>query len=240
METIGPNDPEDTTESVLIIEDDTSLANGLGHNLRFEGYFVRIATTGPRGLELALAHQPDVILLDLMLPGMGGMEVLKKLRGAGVRSQVLILSARDLEEDKVAGLRLGADDYVTKPFSLKELLARVEAALRRPREARKAAVDECLLFGPVSLYPARREATRDGEPLTLTPKEFDLLALLARSPERAHSREHLLEHVWGDDYDGTPRTVDNFIRRLRTKIEPDPSAPRHLVTVHGVGYKLVP
>lgn len=233
-------DSAQTTESVLIIEDDTSLANGLGHNLRFEGYFVRIATTGPQGLELALAHRPDVIVLDLMLPGMGGLDVLKELRAAGVRSQVLILSARDLESDKVAGLRLGADDYITKPFSLQELLARVEAALRRPREARKAAADERLLFGTVTLYPARRVATRGDEHLTLTAKEFDLLSLLARSPERAHSREHLLAHVWGDDYDGTPRTVDNFIRRLRTKIEPDPSAPRHLVTVHGVGYKLVP
>ena len=227
----------DKEESVLIVEDDVSLANGLGHNLRFEGYHVRIAMDGETGLRMALEHAPDLIVLDIMMPGMDGFEVLQKLRDQGVESQVIILSARDLEHDKIEGLRLGADDYVTKPFSLPELLARVEATLRRPRLKRQAAVEERLTFADVELLPARREVYRTGEPVRTTAREFDLLAFLVRRPGRAFTRDQLLEQVWGDDYDGTARTVDNFIRKLRSKLEPDPTQPRHLETVHGVGYK---
>ncbi len=227
-------------ESVLIVEDDASLANGLGHNLRFEGYHVRVAMDGATGLRMALQHHPDLIVLDVMMPGMNGFEVLERLRDQGVESQVIILSARDLEHDKISGLRLGADDYVTKPFSLQELLARVEAALRRPRLQRQAQAEEVLRFAQVELRPARREARRDGEVLKMTATEFDLLEFLVRRPERAYTRDQLLERVWGEDYDGTARTVDNFVRKLRSKIEPDPAQPSHLITVHGVGYKFVP
>ncbi|MDY0003434.1 MAG: response regulator transcription factor [Polyangia bacterium] len=232
--------PGADNEMVLIVEDDVSLANGLGHNLRFEGYDVRVAMDGKAGLEMALRYDPDLIVLDLMLPGLPGMEVLRRLRQQGSEAQVIILSAREGETDKVEGLRLGADDYVTKPFSLQELLARVEAALRRPRKRRHAMAEERLVIGDVELWPARREARRQGEELSLTAKELDLLVFLARRPQRAFSREQLLQEIWGDDYDGTARTVDNFIRRLRTKIEPTPEQPVHLETVHGVGYKLVP
>lgn len=225
---------------VLIVEDDASLANGLGHNLRFEGYDVRVAMDGQAGLEMALRHEPDLIVLDLMLPRLSGMQVLRTLREQGVESQVIILSARDMEVDKVEGLRLGADDYVTKPFSLKELLARVEAALRRPRKERRARAEERLVIGEVELWPQRREARRRGAELILTAREMDLLAFLARRPDRAFTRDQLLSEVWGEDYHGTARTVDNFIRKLRTKIEPDERNPTHLQTVHGVGYKLVP
>lgn len=232
--------PSAHQEIVLIVEDDVSLANGLGHNLRFEGYEVRVAMDGEAGLDMALRYDPDLIVLDLMLPGLPGLEVLRALRQQGLEAQVIILSARDREKDKVEGLRLGADDYVTKPFGLEELLARVEAALRRPRRQRRSLAEERLAFGEVELWPGRREARRRGAALTLTAKEFDLLAFLARRPERAFSREQLLGEIWGEDYYGTARTVDNFVRKLRTKIEPDPAQPRHLETVHGVGYKLVP
>lgn len=232
--------PSERSELVLIVEDDVSLANGLGHNLRFEGYDVRVAMDGKAGLEMALRYDPDLIVLDLMLPGMPGLEVLRAIRQRGLEGQVIILSARDMEQDKVEGLRLGADDYVTKPFGLQELLARVEAALRRPRKQRRALAEERLVFGEIELWPARREARRRGQDLTLTQKEYDLLVFLVRRPERAFTRDQLLEEVWGDDYDGTARTVDNFVRKLRTKIEPDPNSPTHLQTVHGVGYKLVP
>jgi len=227
-------------ETILIVEDDTALAQGLGHNLRYEGYRVRLATDGRMGLQMALEQPPDLIVLDLMMPGLSGFEVLRELRSQGVESQVLILSARDLEQDKVDGLELGADDYVTKPFSLRELLARITAALRRPRQARTAFADQVLSFADLTLRPATREVRRDGTPIRMTAREFDLLLHLVDHPERPYSRGQLLAQVWGDDYDGTERTVDNFIRKLRRKIEPDPANPTHLQTVHGVGYRFMP
>lgn len=230
----------DHEETILIVEDDASLAQGLGHNLRYEGYRVRLATDGRMGLQMALDQPPDLIVLDLMMPGLSGFDVLRELRSQGVESQVLILSARDLEQDKVDGLELGADDYVTKPFSLRELLARVTAALRRPRQKRTALAEQILSFGEVTLRPAIREVRRSAEPIRMTAKEFDLLLHLVEHPERPYSRGQLLAQVWGDDYDGTERTVDNFIRKLRRKIEPDPANPTHLQTVHGVGYRFMP
>ena len=227
-------------ETILIVEDDASLAQGLGHNLRYEGYHVRLATDGLMGLKMALEQPPDLIVLDVMMPGLSGFEVLRKLRKRGIESQVLILSARDLEHDKVEGLELGADDYVTKPFSLRELLARVTAALRRPRQQRSAQAEQVLSFGELTLRPAIRELRRGSEPIRMTAKEFDLLLHLVNHPERPYSRGQLLTQVWGDDYDGTERTVDNFIRKLRRKIESDPANPTHLQTVHGVGYRFMP
>ncbi len=230
----------DREETILIVEDDSALAQGLGHNLRYEGYHVRLATDGRMGLRMALEQPPDLIVLDVMMPGLSGFEVLRELRREGVESQVIILSAKDLEADKVEGLELGADDYVTKPFSLRELLARVTAALRRPRQHRASFAEKVLSFGELTLRPATREARRAGDAIKMTAKEFDLLLHLAEHPERPYSRGQLLEQVWGEDYDGTERTVDNFIRKLRRKIEPDPTHPTHLQTVHGVGYRFMP
>jgi DNA-binding response OmpR family regulator len=230
----------DHEETILIVEDDASLAQGLGHNLRYEGYRVRLATDGKMGLRMALDQPPDLIVLDVMMPGLSGFEVLRELRAQGVGSQVILLTARDLEQDKVNGLELGADDYVTKPFALRELLARVTAALRRPRLQRSALADELLDLGELTLRPASREVRRGTEPIDMTAREFDLLLHLVRHPERPFSRGQLLAQVWGDDYDGTERTVDNFIRKLRRKIESDPANPTHLQTVHGVGYRFMP
>jgi DNA-binding response OmpR family regulator len=230
----------DREETILIVEDDTSLAQGIGHNLRYEGYHVRLATDGRAGLRMALEQPPDLIVLDVMMPRMSGFDVLRELRRKGVESQVIILSARDLEHDKIQGLELGADDYVTKPFSLRELLARVTAALRRPRQQRAAVAEEVLSFGAITVRPGIREVRRDDEPVRMTAKEFDLLLHLVSHPERPYSRGQLLEQIWGPDYNGTERTVDNFIRKLRRKLEPDPAHPTHLETVHGVGYRFMP
>jgi DNA-binding response OmpR family regulator len=227
-------------ETILIIEDDASLAQGVAHNLRFEGYDVVTAPDGETGLRLACDEAPDLVILDLMLPGMAGLEVLRSLRGEGLEMQVIILSALGREQDKVAGLELGADDYVAKPFGLRELLARVEAALRRPRAERARGAERSIEFGKIRINRAKRAVDRDGRQVHLTAREFDLLLELVSAPERPASREQLLRRVWGYDYEGTERTVDNFIRSLRRKLEDDPSNPRHLTTVHGVGYRFVP
>lgn len=224
-------------ETILVVEDDESLARGVVHNLRYEGYEVLVAADGETGLRLACDARPDLVILDLMLPRMKGLDVLAALREAGLAMQVIIVSARGQEADKVAGLRGGADDYVTKPFGVNELLARVEAALRRPREARLREAEATLDFGDVTILPGRRQVRRGDAELRLTPREFDLLYFLATHPDRPFDRDTLLRQVWGWDYEGTPRTVDNFIRGLRLKIETDPSAPRHLLTVLGVGYR---
>jgi len=224
-------------ETILVVEDDESLARGIAHNLRFEGYLVLQAADGEEGLRLACDARPDLVILDLMLPRMKGLDVLAALREAGVGAQVIILSARSQEADKVAGLRCGADDYVTKPFGVNELVARVEAALRRPREARRREASESLVFGDVTILPGRRRATRGDAELRLTAREFDLLYFLATHPDRPFDRDTLLRQVWGWEYEGTPRTVDNFIHGLRLKIEVDPSSPRYLLTVLGVGYR---
>jgi DNA-binding response OmpR family regulator len=219
-------------ETILVIEDDTSIRGGLELNLRLEGYRVLSAAESARGLELALRGEPDLILLDLMLPDGSGLELLRRLRRERREMQVLILTARGLEADKVEGLSLGADDYITKPFGLKELLARIDAALRRDRLRRGP-----LRFGELAIDRAACEVRRDGEPLKLTRREYDLLLFLAEHPDRVHNRDQLLEAVWGPDYEGTARTVDNFISSLRGKLERDPTAPVHLLTVHGLGYR---
>jgi two-component system, OmpR family, alkaline phosphatase synthesis response regulator PhoP len=226
--------------TILVVEDDPALAAGLAHNLGFEGYRVLQAQDGETGLRKACDERPDLVILDLTLPAMSGWEVLQAMREAELQMPVIILSARGREEDKVRGLRLGADDYVAKPFGLQELLARVEAALRRASRERAQSDELELSFGDIRIFPAQREVSRGGSPVHLTARELDLLLLLVRNPGRAFEREHLLRKVWGFNYEGTERTVDNFIRKLRAKLEADPSAPHHLVTVHGIGYRFEP
>ncbi len=221
---------------VLVVEDDTTLAMGLELNLRAEGHRVTIASDGEAGLRRALADhpdQPDLILLDLMLPKLDGFDVLAELRRRGLQVPVLILSARGEIDDKVRGLGLGADDYLTKPFSVRELAARVAVALRRERRHSQRVVR----FADVEVDIDAREVRRAGTTVEVTPREFELLAWLVARPGRLQSRERLLDAIWGWDYDGTARTVDNFVRRLRVKLEVDPTEPRHLVTVRGAGYR---
>jgi DNA-binding response OmpR family regulator len=222
--------------TILVVEDDRSLREGVALNLRARGWKVVEAADGTEGLRLAFDARPDLIVLDIMLPGWNGLEILSELRSRGNDVPVLVLSARDRVRDKVTGLDRGADDYVTKPFELPELLARIEALLRRRRPAGVA--EERLAFGEVTVDVSARRVTVRGAEVALSAKEFDLLCLLGRHPGQAYTREQILSHVWGWDFEGTPRTVDNFIASLRQKIEADPASPRHIVTVRQVGYRL--
>jgi len=225
-------------ETVLVVEDDHSLREGLALNFRLHGYDVVTAADGEEGMRKAFDMRPDLIVLDIMLPGYSGLEILSELREKGEQVPVLVLSSRDELDDKVEGLGLGADDYLTKPFELPELLARVEAMLRRRRAEHTE--EPQITFGKVTIDMTGREVTVGEERVGLSAKEFDLLCLLARSPERAFTREQILEKVWGWDFEGTARTVDNFILSLRNKIEADPSRPRYIKTVRQVGYKFEP
>lgn len=225
-------------ETILIIEDDDAIREGLLLNLRVEGYQVLSAADARRGLELARESGPDLILLDLMLPDGSGLDLLSTLRREEHEMQVLILTARGLDSDKVQGLKLGADDYITKPFALSELLARIDASLRRERVKRNRSERDRITFGDVTIDRASRAVQLRGAPQRLTTREYELLLHLALHPDRVYSRDQLLTAVWGEDYQGTTRTVDNFISNLRTKLELDPSRPAHIRTVHGVGYKL--
>ena len=229
------------SERILVIEDDPSILRGLQLNLTMEGYAVRSAADGETGLQLARTERFDLLVVDVMLPRLGGLEVIRELRRDDPDLPVLILSAKGQETDKVAGLQLGADDYMVKPFSLKELLARIGALLRRrrakgetgePRSVKKA--------GPVEIDLQSRRATASGRPLELTTREFDLLLYFVSHPDRVFSREQLMESVWGSRYFGTARTVDNFVARLRAHIDDDADAPRHLETVRGIGYRFNP
>jgi two-component system, OmpR family, alkaline phosphatase synthesis response regulator PhoP len=223
---------------LLVIEDDRTLARGLEMNLGFEGFDVRVATDGQQGLRLALDHAPDLIVLDLMLPELDGFSVVSELRRRARATPVLILSARGEVTTKVEALGLGADDFLAKPFSLRELVARLRAHLRRPEWS--AGHERTVAFGDVEVVLNRRLVYRAGQPVDVTSREFDLLAVLVRHPGRVLSRERLLAAAWSFDYEGTPRTVDNFVRQLRVKLEPDPRQPRHLLTVRGAGYRFDP
>jgi two-component system, OmpR family, response regulator len=220
---------------ILVVEDDQNLQRALSYSLDKEGYEVASAADGAQALALARQAPPDLILLDVMLPVMSGLEVCRILR-AESQVPIIMLTARTEETDKVAGLDLGADDYLTKPFGMRELLARVRALLRREKRAMPEGGP--LAFANVSVDPGRHTVTRDGRPLELTPKEFDLLAFLAQHPGLVFSREQLLSRVWGYDYGGGTRTVDVHVRWLRQKLEADPENPRFLLTVRGTGYKL--
>jgi len=224
---------------ILVIEDDPSILRGLQLNLTMEGYTVRSAMDGEAGLALALSERPDLLLVDIMLPKLDGLSLIRSLRTTDPDVPILILSAKGQEVDKVAGLDLGADDYIVKPFSLKELMARIAAALRRGRgsDANRAAVKR---FGAAEVDLTARQLTVDGKHVPLTAREFDLLAFFVAHPGRVYSREQLMQAVWGSRYTGTARTVDNFVARLRAHIGDDAERPRHLETVRGYGYRFTP
>jgi two-component system, OmpR family, alkaline phosphatase synthesis response regulator PhoP len=228
-----------TMPRILIVEDNPDLAYGLRTGLEIEGYDVQVADDGETGLDRAKAWGPDLVMLDLMLPGMDGYRVLKTLREAGSNVPVLILTARGEEADKVLGFRLGADDYVTKPCGVLELLARVGALLRRSRIAdRSNGGDGHERFGSVEINPASRTVLKEGTPVALSPKEFDLLLALVRRRGAVASRVELLREVWGHRVEVMTRTVDIHIAELRRKLEDDASNPRHILTVWKAGYRL--
>jgi len=224
------------TETILIIEDDPTMLRGLRDNFEFEGYHVQTAADGDAGLKAALAIRPDLIILDLMLPKVNGYEICRFLREEQLDMPILMLTAKSQESDVILGLKLGADDYITKPFSIKELLARAEAFLRRRRN-RTATRQE---FGDCRLDTAARTLTRAGRDVPLSPKEFDLLAYFAAHAGRALSRDTIMATVWGYDRTVTLRSIDRFVNALRQKIEPDPSAPQFIKTVREFGYKFDP
>jgi len=231
--------PDDPKPKILVIEDDESITLGLQMNLEAEGYRVTIAMDGEEGLTQALAGNFDLLVLDVMLPRMNGFELVRALRAKGENVPVVMLSARGEEMDKVMGLELGAEDYITKPFGLAELLARVKAVLRRDGIVRKRG-EQPLRAADLEVNPRTREVRRDGALVELTATEFDVLWALIEANDRAISREEMLERVWGPGHHVTLRTIDNFVLQLRAKLEADPTEPRHLVTVRGVGYRFKP
>ncbi len=225
------------TPAILLVEDEPDIADLLSLHLGDLGYRVDAVRDGALGFQKALAEPYALVILDLMLPGMNGIEVCKALRSAGRTTPILMLTSKSEEVDKVLGLELGADDYVTKPFSIRVLIARVRALLRRVElDQPEVAVSE-LAFGDLRIEPAKRKVYVRGEAVELTAKEFDLLVLFAQHPGRAFSRQELLDKVWGYQYAGYSHTVNSHINRLRSKIEPDPAAPCYVQTVWGVGYR---
>lgn len=228
---------------ILVVEDNADLAFGLSNSLEIAGHEVHVAADGPSGVSRARELDPDVVVLDLMLPGMDGYRVLRQLRDDHLAMPVLILTARGEEADKVLGFRMGADDYVTKPFGVLELLARIEALLRRSdpsRSGRRAGMARVERFGEVAVDIEARTVRRGDEEVDLTPKEFDLLAALLERPGRVTTRIELLKAVWGYDSSVVSRTVDTHIGELRRKLERDSTAPRHILTVWKVGYRFEP
>lgn len=221
---------------ILIVDDEPAIVRGLEDNLRFEGYQTLAATNGTDAIALALEQGPDLVLLDIMMPTMSGWDVCRELRRKGIDVPIIMLTARAEEVDRVRGLELGADDYVTKPFSLRELLARVQAVLRRPGPRQKF---HTLGFGDVRIHCRERQVFKGGQEIRLTRKEFDLLVFLVEHRGAVLTRERLLDEVWGYERFPTTRTVDTHILRLRRKFEADPDRPTYMVTVHGQGYSFV-
>ncbi len=222
---------------ILIVEDEPDMVEGLRDNLVYEGYDVVSAGDGETGLALAAEESPDLILLDIMLPGKNGYQVCREMRSKGIDVPVIMLTAKSQEVDKVLGLELGADDYITKPFSIRELLARIKAVLRRGgAHTKKIKTAE---FGNVKVDFRRGIAVKDGNSIELSHYENEILRLLVANKDEPVSRNRLLDEVWGYDLFPTTRTIDNHVVKLRQKIEDDPHNPRHLVTVHGIGYKFI-
>jgi two-component system response regulator RegX3 len=222
---------------VLVVEDEESFSDALSYMLRREGFDAVVAGTGPDALAEFDRGGADIVLLDLMLPGLSGTEVCRALRSRSA-VPIIMLTAKDSEVDKVVGLELGADDYVTKPYSARELVARIRAVLRRRGEAAEVSSDGVLEAGPVRMDVERHVVAVDGETVALPLKEFDLLEFLMRNAGRVLTRGQLIDRVWGSDYVGDTKTLDVHVKRLRAKLEPDPANPKYLLTVRGLGYKL--
>jgi DNA-binding response OmpR family regulator len=222
-----------SNEAILIIEDDPAMLRGLKDNFVFKGYQVKTARDGESGLNEALNSKPDLILLDIMLPGINGYEICRLIRGEGLDTPIIMLTAKGQESDIILGLNLGADDYVTKPFSVQELLARVNAFLRRKR---KHEIRE-FQFGDLTLNLDSRQLFHSGKEIELTPKEFSLLALFVRRSGCALTRDEILKHVWGYDILVTSRSVDRCVNTLRNKIEREPQSPDHIKTIRDIGYR---
>ena len=224
---------------VLVVEDESAIVDAVGYALELEGFQVFSASSGREGLEAARRLNPSVVILDVMLPGMSGLDVCRQLRGES-DVPIIMLTAKEGEADKVAGLELGADDYMTKPFSMRELVARVRAQMRRAaRSGVLSGSNEILRGGAVELDVDAHEVRVAGQTVPVRPKEFDLLESLMRRRGRLATRETLIDEVWGPDYFGATKTLDVHIKRLRQKLEKDPARPRHIVTVRGLGYKFV-
>ena len=235
-----PSPPEPlVTARILIIEDEPAIARAVSYTLAREGFAVATAADGEEGLRQALAEPYDLVLLDLMLPGLSGAEVCRRIRRES-DVPVLMLTARNTEVDRVTGLEIGADDYVTKPFSMAELVSRVRAILRRRELDRAGAGSAVRRVGSLKLDPMRHQVTVDGEAVHLTPSEFRILALLAERPERVFTRREIMQHLWESAYVGDERACESHISSVRRKIESDPARPQRLVTVRGVGYTLLP
>ena len=223
---------------ILVVEDEQAMLLGLRDNLEFEGYQVDIAEDGTKGYEMIKNGKYDLVVLDIMLPFMSGFDICRKIRSEGVSTPIILLTAKGEEIDKVLGLELGADDYMTKPFSLRELLARIKAILRRSNN-NNIIQDETLTIGNIEFNFSNYEALCNGQKVKMSHKEFEFLHFLWDSRNKVVSRDELLDNVWGTDYVPSSRTVDNFILKLRQRIEKDPNDPTIIITVHGVGYKLI-
>jgi len=221
-------------KKILVVEDEETLRIGLEENLKAAGYETLSAGDGPTGLKMAIQHKPDLILLDIMLPGLSGYEVCRKLRETGADMYVIMLTARHEEFDKIHGFEMGADDYVTKPFSINELLARIKSKLAR---GRRPSGRGKIKFADCELDLEKRILIKKGREVTMTRTEFDLLAYLCVNEGKALSRDQVMNDVWGTEYFGTQRSIDSFVASLRSKIEKKPAKPEHILTIHGIGYK---
>jgi DNA-binding response OmpR family regulator len=224
-------------KTILVIEDDADIRNLVELHLRDSGYEVKVETTGGDGLRHALTGSMDLVLLDLMLPGVDGLEICRQLRAEKPHVPVLMLTARSTELDRVLGLELGADDYLTKPFSVRELLARIKAIFRRIESIETEPPATNVKIGQLTIDADRRQVTIEGTPIALTAREFDLLSFFAKHPGRVFTRGQLLDQVWGYAHEGYEHTVNTHINRLRRKLEDDPSHPKYILTVWGVGYR---
>ncbi|MDZ7264423.1 MAG: response regulator transcription factor [candidate division KSB1 bacterium] len=225
-------------KTILIIEDDLNILRGLTDNLKFEGYQVLTETNGHDGVRLALEQSPDLILLDLMLPGLNGYDICRNVKQQKPRLPIIMLTARGQEVDKIVGLDMGADDYVTKPFSIPELMARIRAVLRRYRQE-ETEIDD-YSFGDITLNFRTFEAVVAGKNVKLTAREFEIMKYFIRHANEVVHRHDLLDEIWGYETFPTTRTVDNYILNLRKKFEKDPAHPKHILSVHGIGYKFIP
>lgn len=222
---------------ILIIEDEPGMRQGLEDNLKFEGYGTTTIGDGVEGLRIAERHEHDLILLDLMLPGLDGMEICRRLKKKGAKTPIIMLTARGEESDRVLGLELGADDYITKPFSLRELLARIKAILRRSGDIHQPL--GVRQVGRLTIDFEHYSASEDGKPIEMSPREFEMLKLFIHNEGETLSRDQFLHDVWGYDTAPPTRTVDNFVAKLRQRIEEDPEHPKQIITVHRVGYKYI-